>query len=362
MLQLIRPSQRQAWHDILLRCNFYDTYHLPEYHLAIRDVDEGEPVLVAFEDGPYVAALPLLIRNMDSIPELRGTDWRDACSAYGYPGLITNCSPDGPGAEAFRKAWQESVVQILQSLDIVSVFIRQHPLAQTGWMWRELGLVKPLGQTVVIDLKRPESEQQRMIRAGHRGDIHKATNLGMRVVEDPKLERLKAFITLYEATMRAVGASSYYFFPNSYFDALRYHLQGRVKLFFAELQGEPIAASLFFHCGNVIQYHLSGSNPTLGRVRAMGTKLIIDTVRRWGRESGFHWFHLGGGLGARQDSLFLFKAGFSDLRCDHYVVNCVVQPDVYSELLRRRFGNEVVESTTNGWFPAYRSPIVKRAA
>jgi hypothetical protein len=335
---------------------------LPEYHLAIRDVDEGEPVLVAFEDGPYVAALPLLIRSVNNIPELRGTACKDACSAYGYPGLITNCSPNDPGAEAFRKAWQESVAQVLQSLDIVAVFLRQHPLAQTGWMWRELGIVKPLGQTVVIDLKRPESEQQRTIRAGHRSEIRKATELGITIVEDPKLDRLKDFIALYEATMHAVGASSYYFFPNSYFDALRYHLQGRVKLFFAELHGEPVAASLFFHCGNVIQYHLSGSNPALGRVRAMGTKLIIDTVRRWGSENGFHWFHLGGGLGARQDSLFLFKAGFSDLRCDHYVVNCVVKPDVYTELLRRRFGADGTESPTNGWFPAYRCPIVKRAA
>lgn len=362
MLQLIRPSQRQAWQNVLFRCNFYDTYHLPEYHLAVRDVDEGEPLLIAFEDGPYVAALPLLIRNVGNVPELSGTEWKDACSAYGYPGLITNCSPDDPDAEAFRKAWQKSVVQVFQSLDMVSVFVRQHPLAQTGWMWRELGTVKPLGQTVVIDLKRPENEQQRMIRDDHRSDIRKAITMGMMVVEDPKLERLKDFTGLYETTMRAVGAASYYFFPDSYFEALRHQLQGRVKLFFAELEGEPVAASLFFHCGNVIQYHLSGSNPALGRVRAMGTKLIIDSVRRWGSKNGFHWLHLGGGLGARQDSLFLFKAGFSDLRCDHYVVNCVIKPDVYRELVRRRFGADATEATTNGWFPAYRCVTIKRAA
>ncbi|MGQ9505311.1 MAG: GNAT family N-acetyltransferase [Thermogutta sp.] len=362
MIQLIRPYQRQAWQDVLLRCRFYDTYHLPEYHLAVRDVDEGEPLLIAFEHGPYVAAIPLLIRDVGRVPELAGMSWKDASSAYGYPGLLTNCSPNDPQADEFRTVWQGSFAQVLRNLNVVTVFVRQHPLIQTAWMWQELGIVKPLGQTVVLDLRRSESEQYRMMRENHRRDLRKAAAIGMRVVEDVPLERLKVFIALYEATMRAVDASSYYFFPDSYFEALRHQLRGRVKLFFAELRDEVVAGMLFFHCGKVIQYHLGGSDPALGRVRAMGTKLIIDTVRRWGSENGFHWLHLGGGLGARQDSLFLFKAGFSELRCDHHVVNYVVDPEVYKELLRRRFGGETPESSTNGWFPAYRCPVVRRAA
>lgn len=361
-IQLIRASQSQCWQEVLSRCGFFDVYHLPEYHLAIRDVDDGEPVLLVYEDGPFVAALPVLIRNLDSVPEFTGTEWKDAASAYGYPGLITNCSPNAPQADEFRAGWQNSIARALRGLRIVSVFVRQHPLYDTAWMWHGLASIKPLGQTVVIDLRQPESEQQRAIRLNHRRDIRRAIAENMTVFEDVALKHLGDFRSLYEATMRAVDAAPYYFFPQSYYDRMRHHLHGRLKLLLAMLRGEPVAACLFFHCGDVLQYHLGGSNPALGRERAMGTKLIIDTVRRWGSANGFRWLHLGGGLAARQDSLFNFKAGFSDLRCDYHVVHYIVEPEVYGELLRRRFGDESAVSMTNGWFPAYRCPSIRRAA
>lgn len=362
VLRLIPPAQRQAWHDVLVRCGSYDVYHLPEYHLAVREVDQGEPLLLAYEHRQYVAALPILVRSVETVDGLSGTGCKDACSAYGYPGLLTNCPPDDPEAPAFREGWQAAISQVLQNLRVVAVFVRQHPLFPTGWMWQNLAAIKPLGQTVVLDLQRPESEQLRSIRHGHRYDLRRGMERGITVVEDAGLERLQEFRCLYEATMHAVNAESYYFFPRSYYEALRYHLQGRIKLLFAEWSGQPVAASMFFHCGKILQYHLSGGNPTMGQERAMGSKLIIDTVRRWGSANGFRWLHLGGGLGARQDSLFQFKAGFSDLRCQYEVVNYIVQPELYAELVRKRFGAPSADSCPTGWFPAYRQPVNRRAA
>lgn len=362
VLRVIPPTQSQDWYDALVRCGSYDVYHLPEYHLAVREVDQGEPLLLAYQHGQYVAALPILLRSVETVAELCGTGWKDACSAYGYPGLLTNCSPDDPAAPAFREGWQAALSQVLQNLRVVAMFVRQHPLFPTSWMWQNLAAVKPLGQTVVLDLQRPESEQLRGIRHGHRYDLRRAAERGITVVDDAGLQRLQEFRSLYEATMEAVHAESYYFFPESYYEALRYHLHGRVKLLFAEYDGQPVAASLFFHCGKILQYHLSGGNPALGPERAMGSKLIIDTIRRWGTANGFRWLHLGGGLGARQDSLFQFKAGFSDLRCQYEVVNFIVQPDVYTELVRRRFGTVSTDSACTSWFPAYRQPINRRAA
>lgn len=361
-IRLILPFQRQAWYDVLFRCERFDVYHLPEYYLTVSTVEAGKPFLLAYEEENYVAALPVLIRPVDSVPELKGLGWCDATSAYGYPGLLTNCRPDAPKADEFRRRWQDALHQLLRSLHIVALFVREHPLVSATWMWHPMAIVKPLGQTVVLDLQRPEEEQLRAMRQNHRRNIRDAIKCGITVVEDESLERLGEFQRLYEATMLAVNAEPYYFFPQSYYEGLRHHLHGRVKLLFAVLDGEPVAGAIFFHCGNVLQYHLGGSNPALGRERAMGMKLIMDTVRRWGSANGFRWFHLGGGLGARQDSLFHFKAGFSDLRCDYHVVNYVVDQEAYGELVRRRFGDDSAASLTNGWFPAYRCPTVRRAA
>lgn len=361
-MQVIQPYQRQIWCDVLTRCGWFDVYHLPEYYLAVRTVDEGTALLLVYEEDPYIAALPILIRGLGSIPELNADHWYDASSAYGYPGLLTNCRPEAPGAEAFRNNWQKALQHALKSLRTVALFVRQHPLHPTEWMWQGIATVKPLGQTVVLDLHLTEAEQLQMIRHNHRRNIKKGTKRGITIVEDQHLNRMHEFQKLYELTMQAVNAEPYYFFPRSYYDDLRRHLNGRIKLFFAVHEGRSIAGSLFFHCGSVLQYHLSGADPTLGRERAMATKMIIDTVRRWGTANGFRWLHLGGGLGARQDSLFQFKAGFSHLRCDYSVVNYIVEPEVYNELVRRRFGNDAALSTANGWFPAYRSPSVKKAA
>lgn len=358
--RLIRVYERQAWYEVLGRCGQFDVYHLPEYHLAVRSTDGGEAWLVVYEDGPYVAALPLLVRSLDDVPGLRGCGWYDAASAYGYPGLITNCDWHSPQAEAFRDGWRQAIRNLLSGLHVVAVFVRQHPLFDTGWMWQDLATVRPLGQTVVIDVRLSEQEAAKAMRWNHRRDIRDAIKRGIVVAEDPALERLADFKRLYEATMQAVNAEPYYFFPQRYYESIRSHLAGRVKLFFATLEGKPVAASMFFHCGEILQYHLSASDPYLLRDRARGGKLIIDTVRRWGNSNGFHWLHLGGGLGGRQDSLFLFKAGFSDLRATYQVVNCIVEPQIYAELVKRRFGTACVDS--NGFFPAYRQPSLRRAA
>ncbi|MGB9689571.1 GNAT family N-acetyltransferase [Thermogutta sp.] len=361
-MQIIQSYQRQTWCEVLARCGWFDVYHLPEYYLAVRTVDEGTPLLLVYEEDPYVAALPILVRSLEGLPELKACHWRDGASAYGYPGLLTNCRPDAPGAEAFRNNWQTALHHVLLSLRIVALFIRQHPLHPSEWMWQGIAAIKRLGPTVVLDLHRSEAEQLQMMRHGHRKEIKEGAKRGITVIEDELLNRMHEFQKLYELTMHAVNADEYYFFPKSYYDALRRHLNGRVKLFFAVHEERLIAGSLFFHCGDVLQYHLSGADPTLGRERAMATKMIIDTVRRWGTANGFRWLHLGGGLGARQDSLFQFKSGFSDLRCDYSVINYIVEPEIYNDLVRRRFGTEAALSKANGWFPAYRCPIVKKAA
>jgi hypothetical protein len=78
---------------------------------------------------------------------------------------------------------------------------------------------------------------------------------------------------------------------------------------------------------------------------------MFDFVRRWSKERGNRVFHLGGGSGSREDSLFHFKAGFSPLRAEFQSVRVIFDQERYQALALRAQG---IPSATD-YFPAYRA-------
>ena len=134
--------------------------------------------------------------------------------------------------------------------------------------------------------------------------------------------------------MARVGAASHYFFDHEYFSLLLDLLGSRVKLFTCTLDGVVIAAGLFLVCGDIIQYHLGGARDEYVGLGPM--KLVIDAVREWGTDAGLRVLHLGGGVGAHEDSLFQFKAGFSDRRHPYATWRWAPDPALYDRMTTRK--------------------------
>ena len=102
-------------------------------------------------------------------------------------------------------------------------------------------------------------------------------------------------------------------------------------LFLARTQrGELAAASMFFEESRIVQYHLSAMNPALAATHA--TKLMIAQAIDWARARRNRWLHLGGGVGARADGVFAFKAGFSQLRWRFRTLRVIADETQYREL------------------------------
>ncbi len=133
-------------------------------------------------------------------------------------------------------------------------------------------------------------------------------------------------------------------------------------MFVAVVDGKIAAAGLFTICDGVVQYHLGGTRDEFLKLSPMA--LIFDTARLWAIEAGARVLHLGGGVGgAKEDSLFHYKAGFSDRRHDFATWRWVVAPEIYRELCERQTRrNELqgLEPTSADYFPAYRCPAVPR--
>ncbi len=356
--RLITVDERALWDEALERCGEYDSYHMPGYHAVAERQGEGEPLLFVFEHARGSAALPLLIRPVDSVKGLEGCRDHDAVSVYGYPGLLTSIKATERSAGSFRRQFANAFREAMERLGVVSIFVRQNPMIDSSWLFSSLGQVATQGPAVAIDLTKPDQEQLGAMRHGHRSDVRRARNSGMIVYEDPDFDRIHVFRGLYEQTMQRVGAASKYYFPKTYYDDLRRQMGEKVKLVFCERAGRMISGAIFLLSVNAIQYHLSGTSTAHLDERG-ASKLILDETRIWGVENGFKWFHLGGGLGAREDSLFRFKAGFSKTRLSFSTAKMVIRADAYRELSGLRKQSDRRDgrvSADDGFFPEYRRP------
>jgi hypothetical protein len=343
------------WKQTVESCPEHDYYHLHGYHRLAEARGEGDAYLFVYAEGPYTVAIPLLLRPVTAIPglETAGRQWRDATSVYGYCGPIASHAeiPEGV-ALGFRDLLSSE----LAALSVVCAFSRLNPLLLQAPLLAGMGECAVLGQTISIDLSASEDVQLAGYRKGYAYDIRRLRRDGMTCVHDDSFEHFDTFIELYQSTMRRVGASSYYLFDRSYFDALRDALAHRMHLFVTMLGSEVTSAGLFVECGGILQYHLSGTAEAFAKLAS--TKLLLDSVRAWAKHRGLRVFHLGGGVGGGQDNLFFFKSGFSQRRHEFQAWRWILQPDAYRNLAESRRAWRAANGTysdAGGYFPAYRA-------
>jgi hypothetical protein len=356
-LELLKPEHRDKWMEVLAQSFQHDVYHLPAYHGLAEERGEGEAHLFVYREDLYTIGVPLLLRSIDELPYLAqaGEEWWDATSVYGYAGPVAS-HLDVPASVV--RNFQAALCEALTERRVVSVFSRLHPLIvpQAGLL-SGLGECVPLGQTVSIDLKQPVDQQYQQYRNNHKRDIRRARQEGVACVHDEDWEYLDAFIEIYHARMKHIGAADYYFFEREYFGRLHDMLGNHLHLFVALKEGVVLSGALFTLCDSIVQYHLGGTCSC--HLDLSPLKLIFDTVRIWGTELGVGSLHLGGGLGSREDGVFHFKGGFSKMRCQFKVWRVVVDQGVYQQLLEHKrvwCKDKGLEITDNHYFPAYRCP------
>jgi hypothetical protein len=348
--ELIGPSDPR-WCRLLQQVP-HDVYHLPEYVAFAARQEGGAPRAFYVETSTFGFLLPLLVRELPA--ELDAPpDWRDASSPYGFFSAPLATDPGDTGAllsalEAFREVGRDQ--------GIVSAFIRLHPVrALAGDPFARAGRLHTHGRVVYVDLSRSLEELWSQTRENHRSGIKKLTRAGFVPAMD-RWDLYGDFVRLYRETMERASATSFYFFSDAYFEDLRVTLGDRLHLCsVVSPQSEVASAGLFCAIDGAVQYHLGGTaGPYLSKAPS---KLMFDFVRRWGKERGAATLHLGGGLGAVEDSLFHFKAGFSPLGATCQTFRMILDEDRYSTL-HARWTERCAPSDgdLSDFFPVYRRP------
>jgi lipid II:glycine glycyltransferase (peptidoglycan interpeptide bridge formation enzyme) len=223
-----------------------------------------------------------------------------------------------------------------------------HPLFRNQeFLLSGLGKIVETNQTVGIDLSLPEREQKRQYARSVKNHINwlKRKNVVVRKAETR--EEIDLFIEIYRENMKRVNAPEMYFFPNDYFYRFIEDLPS--SLFLAYYEKKAISGSLFTTCNGIVQPHLSATLNDYLRLSPL--KFVWDCIRIDAIGKNQKWMHLGGGVGSANDSLFQFKAQFSDLRFSFKTWQYIHNKDIYTRLVSEKYADHIPHSL---FFPVYR--------
>jgi len=357
-MEILTTENKKRWDEIIHSSYNYDFYHLSSYHNIAELRGEGKAYLFVYKENGQFIAVPFLLRPILRIEGLkeRGKSLFDVTSVYGYVGPVSNIPTK---KNDILSKFGEALLDIFKEKSVVTAFSRLHPIWRNNYFLK-LGDLIRLGKTVSIDLSLSLEDQFRLFRDNHKRDIKKLRSMNIKVYLDNDWKYLEDFIKTYKATMHRAKALEYYFFDKQYFLLLKKYFGKNLKLFVAEYDGQIIGSGLFSICNSIVQYHLGGINPDFSKISPL--KIILDEVRIWATGQKAKLFHLGGGVGSYEDSLYNFKAGFSDRYHQFYVWKLVVNPSIFEELKKThenwRQENQW-ELINPDYFPPYRSIMKK---
>jgi CelD/BcsL family acetyltransferase involved in cellulose biosynthesis len=349
--EVLRPTD-DRWADVLAGLP-HDFYHLPSYcDLNARRV-EGEALAVHVKAGSNQFFLPLVVQPQPPKYAARSEAWRDASSPYGYSGPIVVVEQASEAA-AFCRSALAALLETLRELRVVTAFVRFHPLIETPLApFEAAGALVRHGRTVSVELRASPDQLWRQMRRNHRMDIRRLRESGRAVFEhDTTWRNFDAYLSAYQETADRVGAHKSYYFERSYYERLRSILGDTIHLCAVHIDGEMAAAGIFIEHGKVVHYHLSATRNAYLDQRP--NKLLCHEASLWARERGNHVLHLGGGVGGREDSLYHFKAGFSEARHPFHTWRACTDAEIYQDIVRTWRADETRGPIDPQYFPLYR--------
>lgn len=339
MLTILTIEDKARWTEIIDRAAAYDFYHTWYYHNL--DSPEGTRLFL-YEEGENFIAVPLVKRSIE------GTDLYDLTCVYGYTGPISNRAFATQDAD-FLSRFKDEFLKELKQQKVVSIFSRLHPFADQNRLLEHFGGLFPNGRTVAIDLKISLEEQRAAYHKSYRQQIRILREKGYVVRESNTAEAIRTYSEIYTENMKRVGAADYYMFTPAYFEQLLASSEYVSKLMLVYLGDEIVSGGVVICSNKIMQVHLMSTRTE--HLNLSPPKLVVEETSILGRQLGYEFINLGGGLNFKEDNLFKWKAGFTKLFLDYYSWRFIADPVNYERLVRE---NRMDPSAAVDFFPLYR--------
>ncbi len=336
-------EQSDQWDAIVRSFREYDVYWLSGYVKAFQIHGDGEPLLFFYEDKTTRGINVVMKRDVANDERFKGKIeeglYFDFATPYGYGGWII----EGEDREGLFQAY----CQWLGKNGIISEFVRFHPMVKNHEAARSFYEVIQLGKVVHMELSTPEGIWDNII-SKNRNMIRKAIKNDVVIYNGRFPEIYEKFRTIYNGTMDKDNAEDYYYFRPEFYQSVLEDLPYNAQVFWAEKDGQVIAASIMIGANGYLNYHLSGSLREYSSLAP--TNLLLYEAALWGYANGYKTLYLGGGVGSGEDSLFKFKRAFYKGDINHFFIGKrIYNQEKYDELLGMR-----AEIDNPGYFPKYR--------
>ncbi len=348
MIEAISVNEVERWDNVVRSFKEFDVYYLNEYVRAFQIHGDGEPILIYFEDGTNRAMNVVMKRDISENENLRQIldkgEYFDFSTPYGYGGFLF----EGSDTEQLELEYYNYGIDN----NIVSEFVRFHPILNNNGRLRNIYQVQKLGKTVAIELK-SKSLVWDSFTSKNRNMIRKAQKSGVRIFWGRSPQLYTSFISMYNATMDKDKAENYYYFKRPFYESLLNDLKYNSLMFYAVYNNEIVAMSFILYANQQMHYHLSASNQDYRSLAP--TNLLLYEAACWGCDNGFKTFHLGGGVGSQEDSLYKFKIAFNKISKNTFSIGRkIFNQAMYDELVLLR--TEVGElDRKSSFFPLYRA-------
>jgi hypothetical protein len=340
-----------------------DVHFLPEYGDIYRRTYGFEPFLAVYENDRRFVVQPFVRRPLEDLPFLRDQQisrrYHDIASPYGYGGPVSSGGSPDEEVELFE-AFNARFVEYCRRERLASEFTSVHPFLDAPPILMKSGAVKLTRQkeVVYVDLPGSEALRWKATRKGHRSSITKARRNGVRIEKvSPAPGNVELLNRLYYETMERNRAAARWIFPHDYFgNCIECLGDARVSLFFAYAGQALASASIVMHDFETVYYHFSGSDERYYDL--CPNNLMVFEIATWAEAAGYRRFHLGGGVSSSpDDSLYVFKSGFSDKSATLYAYHRVLDQPTYDELCALKEKHERATGAAVAdpdFFPLYR--------
>lgn len=352
MISVISTDEAEKWDAIVRSFNDYDAYYLWGYSKAFQLHGDGEPYLFYYDDGQMRAMNVVMKRDVGQDERFRGKlpeqSIFDITTPYGYGGFLL----EGEIADKSLRELDNQYRDFCEKSGIICEFVRFQPVLRNSEALGNMYDITNLCKTISIHLDSTEQIRSGLI-SQNRNKVRKARKYGVEIFWGRNEELYKEFIQMYNATMDNDNAKEYYYFGEDFYNSILNDFKYNALMFYAVYQGKKIAMAIMLFANKQMHYHLSASNR---ETRSLApTNLLIFEAACWGSSNGYKTFHLGGGVGSKEDSLYKFKSTFNKNSDYTFAIGKkIFNEEKYQELVEFRKVESGTDTDSN-FFPKYRA-------
>lgn len=344
-LYVYTMEQTEEWDKVVRSFSAYDVYYLSGYVKAFQIHGDGQPMLFYYTDDNIRGINVVMKRDIADDPFFSDKISRDTLfdfiTPYGYGGWLIE-------GEGRKDSLFTAYEKWCRKHNVVSEFVRYHPVLNNSEDGKFFYDVAALGNTIFLDLSSPEMIWSNLT-SKNRNMVRKAQKSGVRIFHGQFPAIYSTFREIYNLTMDDDHARDYYYFSEDFYRSICFDLLEEAEVFWADLDGKVIAASIMLSANGFMNYHLSGSLREYQHLAP--TNLLLYKAAMWGCSNGCKSLHLGGGVGSKEDSLFKFKSSFNRKeRLTFAIGKKIFLNEAYHQLAAMKNACEA-----GGFFPIYRA-------